>query len=144
MLPRQSKSGAPGWAGSSAATGEGVVSLSPPPQQPTRSLWVGNLDPKTSPAELQEVFAPYGAIESLRLIPEKVGRTHRHGRAVALRALALRRTAKLMTHSLQECGFVNFVSVADATRAKEDVLNRLGGQLTKTSGLVRIGYGKGR
>lgn len=28
-------------------------------------------------------------------------------------------------------------------RAKEDVLNRLGGQLTKTSGLVRIGYGKG-
>ena len=43
----------------------------------------------------------------------------------------------------QECGFVNFVSVADAIRAKEDVLNRLGGQLTKTSGLVRIGYGKG-
>lgn len=44
---------------------------------------------------------------------------------------------------MQECGFVNFVSVADAMRAKEDVLNRLGGQLTKTSGLVRIGYGKG-
>lgn len=35
------------------------------------------------------------------------------------------------------------MSVADAIRAKEDVLNRLGGQLTKTSGLVRIGYGKG-
>ncbi|GAA5978156.1 hypothetical protein JCM10908_004250 [Rhodotorula pacifica] len=100
-----------GWAGAGGSS-EGVVSLSPPPQQPTRSLWVGNLDPKTSPAELQDVFAPYGAIESLRLIPEK------------------------------ECGFVNFVSVADAMRAKEDVLNRLGGQLTKTSGLVRIGYGK--
>ncbi|GAA6012454.1 hypothetical protein JCM11491_004337 [Sporobolomyces phaffii] len=88
------------------------VSMSPPHQQPTRSLWVGNLDPKTTPAELQQVFAPYGAIESLRLIPDK------------------------------ECGFVNFVSVSDAIRAKEDVLNRLGGQLTKTSGLVRIGYGK--
>ncbi|GEM09661.1 RNA binding protein Jsn1 [Rhodotorula toruloides] len=100
-------SGASGW-----GTSGGAVSLSPPVQQPTRSLWVGNLDPKTTPAELQEVFAPYGAIESLRLIPEK------------------------------ECGFVNFVSVADAMRAKEDVLNRLGGQLTKTSGLVRIGYGK--
>ncbi|BGP53866.1 hypothetical protein JCM8202v2_001438 [Rhodotorula sphaerocarpa] len=106
------QSGSAGWAGAGGAA-EGVVSLSPPPQQPTRSLWVGNLDPKTSPAELQDVFAPYGAIESLRLIPEK------------------------------ECGFVNFVSVADAMRAKEDVLNRLGGQLTKTSGLVRIGYGKG-
>ncbi|GAA5931454.1 uncharacterized protein JCM15063_001472 [Sporobolomyces koalae] len=88
------------------------VSMSPPLQQPTRSLWVGNLDPKTTPTELQQVFAPYGAIESLRLIPDK------------------------------ECGFVNFVSVKDAIHAKEDVLNRLGGQLTKTSGLVRIGYGK--
>ncbi|KWU46568.1 ARM repeat-containing protein, partial [Rhodotorula sp. JG-1b] len=107
----QSQPGGVGWAGSGGPS-EGVVSLSPPPQQPTRSLWVGNLDPKTTPAELQDVFAPYGAIESLRLIPEK------------------------------ECGFVNFVSVADAMRAKEDVLNRLGGQLTKTSGLVRIGYGK--
>ncbi|GAA6056427.1 hypothetical protein JCM3770_000697 [Rhodotorula araucariae] len=102
-----------GWASlGRPATPEGAVSLSPPVQQPTRSLWVGNLDPKTTPADLQEVFAPYGAIESLRLIPDK------------------------------ECGFVNFVSVADAMRAKEDVLNRLGGQLTKTSGLVRIGYGK--
>ncbi|GAA5848606.1 hypothetical protein JCM8547_004571 [Rhodosporidiobolus lusitaniae] len=103
----------PVWPGSSRPrTPEGAVSLTPPLQQPTRSLWVGNLDPKTTPAELQAVFAPYGAIESLRLIPEK------------------------------ECGFVNFVSVADAMHAKEDVLNRLGGQLTKTSGLVRIGYGK--
>lgn len=58
------------------------------------------------------MFAPYGAIESLRLIPEK------------------------------ECGFVNFVSVQDAIRAKEDVLSRLGGRLTKNSGMVRIGYGK--
>lgn len=67
----QAQSGSAGWAGAGGAA-EGVVSLSPPPQQPTRSLWVGNLDPKTSPAELQDVFAPYGAIESLRLIPEKV------------------------------------------------------------------------
>ncbi|GAA5965788.1 hypothetical protein JCM21900_004990 [Sporobolomyces salmonicolor] len=101
-----------GWHDPSRPRTPERVSLSPPHQQPTRSLWVGNLDPKTTPADLQQVFAPYGAIESLRLIPEK------------------------------ECGFVNFVSVADAMRAKEDVLNRLGGQLTKTSGLVRIGYGK--
>ncbi|KAK4058647.1 hypothetical protein OIO90_000091 [Microbotryomycetes sp. JL221] len=81
-------------------------------QQPTRSLWIGNLDPRTSPAELQSVFAPYGAIESLRLIPEK------------------------------ECGFVNFVSVQDAIKAKDDVLNRLGGHLSSAGGTIRIGFGK--
>ncbi|KAI5480287.1 RNA binding protein Jsn1 [Pseudohyphozyma bogoriensis] len=101
------------WSSSRPLTPEGAgATLTPPPQLPTRSLWIGNLDPKTTPAELQSVFAPYGPIESLRLIPEK------------------------------ECGFVNFVSVADAIHAKEDVLNRLGGQLTKTSGMVRIGFGK--
>jgi protein JSN1 len=57
--------------------------------------------------------------------------------------LRKRRTTANLLLPAQECGFVNFVSVADAIRAKEDVLNRLGGQLTKTSGLVRIGYGKG-
>lgn len=56
-------------------TPEQILSMSPPHQQPTRSLWVGNLDPNTTPAELQQVFAPYGAIESLRLIPDKVSRT---------------------------------------------------------------------
>lgn len=62
-----------GWASlGRPPTPEGAVSLTPPVQQPTRSLWVGNLDPKTTPADLQEVFAPYGAIESLRLIPDKV------------------------------------------------------------------------
>ena len=62
------------------------------------------------------VFAPYGAIESLRLLPEK------------------------------ECGFVNFVEIGDAVRAREDVLGRLGAKLehlgTGTGGTVRIGYGK--
>ena len=43
----------------------------------------------------------------------------------------------------QECGFVNFVDQADAIRAKEDVLNRLGGQIGMSNGqAVRIGFGK--
>ncbi|SGZ22408.1 BQ5605_C022g09484 [Microbotryum silenes-dioicae] len=102
------------WNSTRPRTPEAVAaaSITPPGQQPTRSLWIGNLDPRTTPAELQNVFAPYGAIESLRLIPEK------------------------------ECGFVNFVSIGDAVRAKEDVLNRLGGQLNNSSKLVRIGFGK--
>lgn len=44
---------------------------------------------------------------------------------------------------LQECGFVNFVDQADAIRAKEDVLNRLGGDIGMPNGqTVRIGFGK--
>lgn len=41
-------------------------------QTPTRSLWIGNLDSAVSSEQLIHVFAPYGAIESLRLLPEKV------------------------------------------------------------------------
>lgn len=41
-------------------------------QQPTRSLWLGNLDVMTTTNDLMEVFAQYGTIESLRLLPEKV------------------------------------------------------------------------
>ncbi|UZJ56799.1 hypothetical protein CBS101457_006119 [Exobasidium rhododendri] len=85
-------------------------------QLPSRSLWVGNLDSNTTGQELMRVFAPYGAIESLRLLPEK------------------------------ECGFVNFVDLNDAIQAREDVLGRLGGRLenygTGAGGVVRIGYGK--
>lgn len=82
-------------------------------QTPTRSLWIGNLDSAVTSEQLIHVFAPYGAIESLRLLPEK------------------------------ECGFVNFVDQADAVRAKEDVLNRLGGNIGMPNGqTVRIGFGK--
>lgn len=41
-------------------------------QVPTRSLWLGNLDVTTTAQELMAFFAPYGSIESLRLLPEKV------------------------------------------------------------------------
>lgn len=82
-------------------------------QTPTRSLWIGNLDSSVTSEQLIRVFAPYGAIESLRLLPEK------------------------------ECGFVNFVDQADAIRAKDDVLNRLGANIGMPNGqTVRIGFGK--
>ena len=42
------------------------------PQVPTRSLWIGNLDVGATSAALLHVFAPYGAIESVRMLPEKV------------------------------------------------------------------------
>ncbi|KAF8343777.1 uncharacterized protein EI90DRAFT_3143177 [Cantharellus anzutake] len=82
-------------------------------QTPSRSLWIGNLDPGVTGEDLARAFAPYGAIESFRLLPEK------------------------------ECGFVNFVDIADAIRAKDDVLNRLGGSIGMANGqTVRIGFGK--
>lgn len=41
-------------------------------QTPSRSLWIGNLDSSVTSDQLIHIFAPYGAIESLRLLPEKV------------------------------------------------------------------------
>lgn len=88
----------------------------PPPgaQIPTRSLWLGNLDAEMTTSELMRIFHIYGAIESLRLLPDK------------------------------ECGFVNFVIKEDAIRAMEDVRNRLGGRISTTGagGPVRVGFGK--
>ncbi|KAF8168733.1 hypothetical protein BJ912DRAFT_1067584, partial [Pholiota molesta] len=72
-------------------------------QTPTRSLWIGNLDSAVTSEQLIHVFAPYGAIESLRLLPEKV-----------------------------RIGFPTYIP--DAIRAKEDVLNRLGGNIGMPNG----------
>ncbi|CAG8593639.1 12323_t:CDS:2 [Acaulospora morrowiae] len=82
----------------------------PPPQTPTRSLWIGNIDTNLSNQDLMQLFSPYGSIESLRLLPDK------------------------------ECGFVNFVRVEDAVKAKDDIMNRMGGRVGNC--IVRVGYGK--
>lgn len=85
-------------------------------QVPTRSLWIGNLNSATTGQELMHAFAPYGAIESLRLLPEK------------------------------ECGFVNFVELADAIQARDGILGSLNAKLGRLGigpgGTVRIGFGK--
>lgn len=82
-------------------------------QTPTRSVWLGNLDVMTTAGQLNDVFCHYGAIESLRLLPEK------------------------------SCAFVNFIDRADAIRAKDDILIRLGGQIPQLSDTpVRVGFGK--
>ncbi len=63
-----------------------------------------------------QVFSRYGSIETIRLVPEK------------------------------SCAFVNYVDVADAVRAREDVLVRMGGRLglgtIGPEGSVRVGFGK--
>ncbi|CAG8457103.1 1025_t:CDS:2 [Ambispora leptoticha] len=88
----------------------GDLESTPPPQTPTRSLWIGNIDPSLTTQDLMQLFSPFGIIESLRLLPDK------------------------------ECGFVNFARVEDAVRAKDDIMNRMGGRVGNC--IVRVGYGK--
>ncbi|KAF9166180.1 hypothetical protein DFQ26_008502 [Actinomortierella ambigua] len=79
-------------------------------QVPTRSLWIGNLDPSLTTNDLMKLCSPYGQIESLRVLPDK------------------------------ECAFVNFMTVEDAVRAKEDISERCGGRVGNH--VVRVGFGK--
>ncbi|RUS17826.1 hypothetical protein BC938DRAFT_476151, partial [Jimgerdemannia flammicorona] len=72
---------------------------SPSSQTPTRSLWIGNVDPTLTNNELMQLFSPFGQIESLRLLPDK------------------------------ECAFVNFTRVDDAVRAREEIMGRMGGRV---------------
>ncbi|SPO49373.1 related to JSN1 - RNA-binding protein (pumilio family) [Moesziomyces antarcticus] len=85
-------------------------------EPPTRSLWIGHLRPTVTSQELVQAFSPYGAIETFRLVPEK------------------------------GCAFVNYVELADAVRAREDVVARLGGRLglgtLGPEAQVRVGFGK--
>jgi protein JSN1 len=71
----------PGEPNASRGLNYGMMSARPPSpkgdmasqvQTPSRSLWIGNLDSTFTSEDLIRVFAPYGAIESLRLLPEKV------------------------------------------------------------------------
>jgi protein JSN1 len=50
----------------------------------------------------------------------------------------------MSAHAVQTCAFVNFMEKADAVRARDDVLNRMGGHITALSETapVRIGFGK--
>lgn len=62
------KDGALTGSGAGSGTGQGQSQI----QTPSRSLWIGNLDSSVSGEDLARAFAPYGAIESFRLLPEKV------------------------------------------------------------------------
>jgi len=65
-------------------------------QQPTRSLWLGNIDASLTVNDLTHLFGIYGPIESARVLLEK------------------------------ECAFVNFIRLEDALAAKDDLVNKLG------------------
>ncbi|KAF9093871.1 hypothetical protein BGX23_002763 [Mortierella sp. AD031] len=78
-------------------------------QVPTRSLWIGNVDPNFTTNDLMQVFSPFGPVESLKVIPDK------------------------------ECAFINFTRVEDAMRAKEDISERRGGRIGNATVRVGYG-----
>lgn len=51
---------------------EGRSSGTPTPLQASRSLWIGNLDPRITASDLYNNFGIYGAIETIRVLNEKV------------------------------------------------------------------------
>lgn len=69
---------------------------------PTRSLWIGNLDPYVDAAHLVRVFSTFGNIESLRVLRER------------------------------DCAFVNFADVGSAVRARAEMEGaRIGNQAVR-------------
>ena len=65
-----------------SGTGDGLQS------SPTRALWIGSLPQSTTAGDLLKVFAPYGTVESARVLAHK------------------------------QCGFCNFENLDDAIRAR--------------------------
>ncbi|KAA1113916.1 hypothetical protein PGTUg99_015951 [Puccinia graminis f. sp. tritici] len=61
---------------------------------PTRALWVGSIPSQTTPNHLMDIFSPYGAIESVRVLSHK------------------------------NCGFINFEHLDDAVRARKALSGR--------------------
>ncbi|KAI8369221.1 armadillo-type protein, partial [Radiomyces spectabilis] len=73
-------------------------------QIPTRSLWLGNIDPTLTVNDLVCLFSQYGEIDNVRILPDR------------------------------ECAFVNYTTTDDALRAKEVLNmmgNRLGNMTLK-------------
>ncbi|ORZ15332.1 hypothetical protein BCR42DRAFT_416875 [Absidia repens] len=80
--------------------------------QPTRALWLGNIPGNTTPSNLHQLFSPYGAIESVRVLTQK------------------------------KCGFINFETVESATAAKLALSNDdIGGSAFTNAG-TKAGFAK--
>lgn len=83
--------------------------MEPPAQTPSRALWLGNVNPSVSVPDLHKLFAPYGHVESARILSDK------------------------------ECAFVNFETTESALAAKEDLVHRLGSKVGGTVVKVGFG-----
>ena len=81
-------------------------------QLPSRSLWIGQLDLGIyGTNELNHIFSNFGVIESIRILPDR------------------------------ECAFINYMTVEEASRAKDIVLNKMSSRLSNVHP-VKVGFGK--
>ncbi|KAG1466563.1 hypothetical protein G6F56_004664 [Rhizopus delemar] len=78
-------------------------------QAPSRSLWIGQLDPSLTTNDLHSLFSKFGSIESLRILADR------------------------------ECAFVNYFSVEEALVAKNWLVNKMGCQLGNSTVKVGFG-----
>ncbi|KAG1638293.1 hypothetical protein G6F44_008975 [Rhizopus delemar] len=78
-------------------------------QVPSRSLWVGQLDPTITKNELNNLFSKFGTIESIRILPDR------------------------------ECAFINYFGVEEALRARDALVNKMGCQLGNTTVKIGFG-----
>ena len=77
-------------------------------ETPTRSIFIGNLDPTVTDVDLKILFKPHGRIESIRLLPNK------------------------------ECAFVNFITVEEAMKAKQFIKGKPIGNIVPRIGFGRV------
>ena len=89
---------------------------------PTRALWIGSIPGTTSSSTLLQIFAPFGPVESARVLMHKV---------------SLLCSAPADT---QACGFINFERLDSAVAAR----NALNGRdiLGSDVGAIRIGFAR--
>lgn len=78
-------------------------------QVPSRSLWIGQLDPTITKNELNNLFSKFGTIESIRILPDR------------------------------ECAFINYFGVEEALRARDALVNKMGCQLGNTTVKIGFG-----
>lgn len=75
----------------------------------SRSLWLGNVDPTVTEEEIRTAFAPFGAIENIRLLPVK------------------------------ECAFVNYFELESAIRGRNAMQGKPLGNMILRIGFGKIG-----
>jgi protein JSN1 len=110
-------------------------------QTPTRSLWIGNLDSSVTSEQLIHVFAPYGAIESLRLLPEKVCNTSPPFRGVtnlSYRSVASSTSSTSPTRSGQRTTFSIALAVVLACPMVKLCVSALGRRIARRWLLRRV------
>jgi RNA recognition motif-containing protein len=137
---QQGMHGGGGYGGGGGGYGHGGGRPMRQEEKPSRSLWVGNVNPDASDHELQDIFQQFGPVEAVKvsspLLHSCCLRARLHHRSPSsLIPLAL--LVQMITH--KNCAFVVFADLESAMEA----YNNLAHQRPYLRGQeLRIGWGK--